>query len=518
MKKQISFILIGLLVPCICMGQSAKYTALVRQKQTKMAELQKCMGTNENLKIAGLSMVGLTVAGIAGNIAEAKTLQEYENKIDKTDEKIIKTQQDIDNKKVEAQKLEERKQQQLKESNGLENVVARDINAIIASYGVVGSQAVSHGYYPEQLPSDLFERFKSAMVGYLNACRGLINNNSGITNVSIDQITVNTWNTKTAIPSMAHDTILENLNPNLLAECRVQSCNIRTHDFDGKTCTLKPGVQIVQEQPQEQSEQKQPIQQQQKQQQPKQQQPKMEKKSPLAPVATIVAEPDKTKPDEYCAGITQDNADFACCAEITAGNADGFKEDGKCKCKTGSGWQDNKCKVGVNEDVEEILALIEENEKTTANSVATSITLFGGIELRNTDEGKVLAEAYAESQGMILTFKSVKKNTLVYTDGTGQDFKFRFKNLYSDSSDVDNVRIAVCHIYGGSIQGDKNVSIVNADDTIKTNPRRCRIGMQGDELTALCLKMNSTISKVRFGEQAITGSGDRNRSCFFVGN
>ena len=71
MKKYFLFGLIVAIMPSICFGASARYTQLVREKQRKMAELEKCMGATNGLKIAGLSTLGLTAVGVAGNIAEA---------------------------------------------------------------------------------------------------------------------------------------------------------------------------------------------------------------------------------------------------------------------------------------------------------------------------------------------------------------------------------------------------------------------------------------------------------------
>ena len=91
--------LIGLLialVPSICMGESMRVNRLIQEKQRKMAELEKCMGATNGLKIAGISTLGLTAAGVVGNIAEAKKIKEYDDKIESEEKKIEKTQKQID--------------------------------------------------------------------------------------------------------------------------------------------------------------------------------------------------------------------------------------------------------------------------------------------------------------------------------------------------------------------------------------------------------------------------------------
>ncbi len=107
MKK---YFLLGLMIaiaPNICFGGGARYTQLVREKQRKMEELEKCMGATNGLKIAGLSTIGLTAVGVAGNVAEAKKLDEYESGIKSKKNELEKVNKDIAEKEAEIKKAKE---------------------------------------------------------------------------------------------------------------------------------------------------------------------------------------------------------------------------------------------------------------------------------------------------------------------------------------------------------------------------------------------------------------------------
>ena len=75
---------------------------LIAEKQAKMKKLEKCKGTTKGLKIAGISTLGVTAVGIAGNIAEAVILDQKKTetanvtaaneKLQKDIEKLEKTQ------------------------------------------------------------------------------------------------------------------------------------------------------------------------------------------------------------------------------------------------------------------------------------------------------------------------------------------------------------------------------------------------------------------------------------------
>ncbi len=100
MKKYFLLPLLLALVPNMVFGASARFTQLVREKQRKMEQLEKCMGTNKGLKIAGISTLGLTAAGVAANIYEAKTIKDNEKTIEKKDEKIESLNKSITDKQA----------------------------------------------------------------------------------------------------------------------------------------------------------------------------------------------------------------------------------------------------------------------------------------------------------------------------------------------------------------------------------------------------------------------------------
>ena len=111
MKKYFLFGLMVAIMPNLCCGASARYTQLVREKQQKMEELEKCMGSSNGLKIAGISTLGLTAVGVAGNIYEAKEIKKNVATIDENNTAIEKKEKE--NKKLAEKKAEKEAQEKL---------------------------------------------------------------------------------------------------------------------------------------------------------------------------------------------------------------------------------------------------------------------------------------------------------------------------------------------------------------------------------------------------------------------
>ena len=103
--KKLCFIGILLaLTPSLSFGDDFRINKLIQEKQRKMAELEKCMGSTKGLKIAGISTLGLTAVGVAGNVIEAKKIKEYDDKIESTEKSIAKTQKQIEKARADLAK------------------------------------------------------------------------------------------------------------------------------------------------------------------------------------------------------------------------------------------------------------------------------------------------------------------------------------------------------------------------------------------------------------------------------
>ncbi|MBR4891719.1 MAG: hypothetical protein IKZ34_00865, partial [Alphaproteobacteria bacterium] len=96
-QKYIWITLLIFIAPFTGHSNSARYEQLVKEKQELIAELEKCTNTTKGLKIAGVSTLGLTAVGVAGNIYEASVINKNENT-------ITQLQQQKDELKKELQK------------------------------------------------------------------------------------------------------------------------------------------------------------------------------------------------------------------------------------------------------------------------------------------------------------------------------------------------------------------------------------------------------------------------------
>ena len=121
MKKLCFIGILFALTPSLSFGDNFRINKLVQEKQRKMAELEKCMGSTKGLKIAGISTLGLTAVGVVGNVAEAKKINEYDDKIESTEKSIEKTQKQIDETRADlakqkAEAEEKKRQEELKKN------------------------------------------------------------------------------------------------------------------------------------------------------------------------------------------------------------------------------------------------------------------------------------------------------------------------------------------------------------------------------------------------------------------
>lgn len=251
MRKYFCFGLMVSVLPSLCLAENPRITKLMREKQNKIEQLEKCMGSTKGLKIAGISTLGLTAVGVAGNIAEAKAIKDYDSQIESTDKKIEKTQAEIEEKEnqiIENIEKDEKRKEAVKkaekEGRLLSKVALSDIDKINRS-GYVGDKAASHGYMPERLPDNLRTQFANAMVNFIERCRSVIGMN-GIQEVSLSPTIQENWRQYLGSSPLAEDTILDDLNEHVIAECKITQCNLETHNpaFNGASlyCTAKPVV------------------------------------------------------------------------------------------------------------------------------------------------------------------------------------------------------------------------------------------------------------------------------------
>lgn len=107
MKTSKMFLMFALgITPQITLAEDPRIQELISQKQAKMQRLEKCQGTTKGLKIAGLSMLGITAVGVGVNIGEASKIKQNERAINTKDAEIASLKEEIAKKKREE---EERK-------------------------------------------------------------------------------------------------------------------------------------------------------------------------------------------------------------------------------------------------------------------------------------------------------------------------------------------------------------------------------------------------------------------------
>lgn len=227
MKKYFVSFLLLLVAPSICFGSSARYTQLVREKQRKMEQLEKCMGSNKKLQIAGISTLGLTAIGVAGNIAEAKMIKD-------NTKKIASQEETIEDKKIElAQKQQDKAEadaaaaaapKEYNDRHTLEIIVNDDIRTISASGGNIGDKAISHGYQPEQLPSGLRNSFGNAMGDFIKNCFAL-QGTKNIKTVSAGAKSESEWRAFSGVGTLKESDVLQNNAPYEIAECKAETCD-----------------------------------------------------------------------------------------------------------------------------------------------------------------------------------------------------------------------------------------------------------------------------------------------------
>ena len=235
MKKYCASVLLLLIAPGICFGASARYTQLVREKQRKMEQLEKCMGTNKGLQIAGVSTLGLTAVGVAGNIAEANIIKKNEKTLEKQKTTLAEKETEY-NKKEDARKDAEKERDQAKtnweNANKLREFVIKDTNAINALNVTIGTQVFVSGYDPSALQAGgLKNELANALIGVIRRCKSLEKHN-GIKTVSLQDEP--TWGNDEG--ELKLDAVWTATTPTPIMECKLIECDTPTYRRDGDQC------------------------------------------------------------------------------------------------------------------------------------------------------------------------------------------------------------------------------------------------------------------------------------------
>lgn len=241
-----SFLLL-LVTPSICFGSSARYTQLVREKQRKIEELEKCMGTNKGLQIAGISTLGLTAVGVAGNIAEAKIIKDNTKTIEKQNTTLQDKEKEYNRKKqqkAEEEAAEAARVAEYNRTHTLTIIATQDIARINGLAGNPGDSVITRGYEPEELPPSLRSQFADAVIKFMTNCKGHDDNkksdNIKTTKFGGAWATTN-WETYKTITSVSEEeatkkVIPEDYTEKTIVQCLINECNNGFYTPDSKQC------------------------------------------------------------------------------------------------------------------------------------------------------------------------------------------------------------------------------------------------------------------------------------------
>lgn len=237
MKKYLASVLLLLIAPGICFGASARYTQLVREKQRKMEQLEKCMGTNKGLQIAGISTLGLTAVGVAGNIAEANIIKKNDKTLEKQNTTLAEKEEEY-NRKENARKDAEQERDDAKENwknaHKLREIVIKDTNDINSLNVTIGTRVVVHGYDPSALPAgELKNNLASAIINAIVKCKNLENHN-GIKTVSLQDGDKPTWGNTSG--NLDLEAVWTDLTEREIMVCNLVDCETNGYTKSGNAC------------------------------------------------------------------------------------------------------------------------------------------------------------------------------------------------------------------------------------------------------------------------------------------
>ena len=237
LRKYILPILLISILPGICFGASARYTQLVREKQRKIEQLEKCMGTNKGLQIAGISTLGLTAVGVAGNIAEANIIKKNEKTLEKQNTTLAEKEEEY-NRKENAKKDAEKERDQAKtdwnNAHKLKEIVRQDIDTINALNITIGTEVFVSGYDPSALPAgDLKNNLATALIGVITKCESL-KGQDGIKKVSLQDSDNPTWGEEEGTLNL--EAVWTETSPRQVMVCNLIECDTPTYRRDGDQC------------------------------------------------------------------------------------------------------------------------------------------------------------------------------------------------------------------------------------------------------------------------------------------
>ncbi|MCQ2562073.1 MAG: hypothetical protein MJ158_00415 [Alphaproteobacteria bacterium] len=251
MKKATILIPLLSIIPTMCMANTYddRIADLTRKKQAKMEELDKCAGVKKSLKIAGISTLGITAVGVAGNIAEAVVLKKKNTEIDTLQKEIDTTNENINQKRLEIAEKERLAQQQVQqqaqvvvtnkiEAKKLSQIVTEDIANITSKTTVnLGDYIVTHGYSPDNLPDDLRGSFSAAAKNWIQLCRNNIAGDVAEVTAKLDDA-----NIVKQVSNLTGDSVLTTTTPIQYVSCLVESCKNDKVPNSTKTGCVVDGV------------------------------------------------------------------------------------------------------------------------------------------------------------------------------------------------------------------------------------------------------------------------------------
>ena len=101
--------------------QNAEISRLIAEKNQKFAKLEQCMKKTKGFKIAGISAIGLTAAGTAGNVMLHNKNKDLQKQIVSTKDNIVKQEAKLAELEAKIPQAEQEKKKRDKEAEDKKN-------------------------------------------------------------------------------------------------------------------------------------------------------------------------------------------------------------------------------------------------------------------------------------------------------------------------------------------------------------------------------------------------------------